>query len=188
MMKKCHGSLKMVDNDNEPRFVAYPCWLPNLFWWVCSSMPGGSALVFDSILMNFTLQRARAWKLVLPLVLTWCVTVGIRKFQGPHLKLVLQKKQSNENAQISSLKNKIFFFWKKKVPLLNSAWETIWTRIFINQINYFPRWKQTRHSVRLNRYLSKAILITTFSFFLTVSSEVPCLTFEYHMFLSGWGC
>lgn len=105
MMKKCHSSLKMVDNDNELRFVAYPCWLPDLSWWVCSSMPGGSALVFDSILMNSTLQRARAWILGPPLVFMWWVAVRIRKWQGPHLSLC-SGKQSNENVQISSLKKK----------------------------------------------------------------------------------
>lgn len=38
-----------VDNDNEPRLVGSLCWLPDLSWWVCSSVPRGLALGFDSI-------------------------------------------------------------------------------------------------------------------------------------------
>lgn len=37
------------DHDNEPRRVGCLCWLPDLSWWACSSVPGGLALVFDSI-------------------------------------------------------------------------------------------------------------------------------------------
>lgn len=181
----------MVDNYNEPRLVAYLCCLPDLSWWACSSMPGGLALVFDSNPISSHVCKEPGPGNQPHFLCLWdCVTVRnsflLRESQGPHLRVCVP--EDNQMRRHKHLHLKIRIFWEKKVPLLNSAWETIWTRIFINQINYFPQWKQTRHSVRLSRYLSKAILITTFSFFLTVSSEVPCLTFENHMFLSGWGC
>lgn len=181
----------MVDNYNEPRLVAYLCCLPDLSWWACSSMPGGIALVFDSNPISSHFCKEPGPGNQPHFLCLWdCVTISnsflLREFQGPLRVCVPEDNQMRRHKHLH-LKIRIFLEKKKSTVIKLSMGDNM-NQDLINQINYFPQWKQTRHSERLSRYLSKAILITTFSFFLTVSSEVPCLTFENHMFLSGWGC
>lgn len=176
----------MVDNDNEPRLVACLCCLPDLSWWAFSSMPGALALVFDSnYSSHFCKEPGPGNQPPFLVFLGLCDSKELLPSWGV---TVCVPEDNQVKGRHKHLRLKIRIFGKKKVPLLNSAWETIWTRIFINQLTTFHNENRRGTVWEFEQIFIKSHINNHFQLFPDSFIRVPCLTFENHMFLSGWGC
>lgn len=105
--KKSHTSWKIVDNDSEPRLVASQCWMSDFSWWASSSVPGGLALVFNSVPIKPLCKKLGLGKQSLCVYMGY-VTVRnschFRECQGPHLKFALLKTTKWKGTNISTWK------------------------------------------------------------------------------------